>query len=161
MPQSRVTSLEKACDDNDSHLTALKANSESGFEEKRVTVLQGFNKSSDGSIFPGLGNKYNLKYSCIIWIMIPKILGVRACWCTCWCNASRRLSSCVSSTLLPMLTEASSTWHRLCREEEGKKCEAEHAICQLTPTRYGQFTDGQRLMALCLERQIIQITKTT
>lgn len=48
------------------------------------------------------------------------------------------------------------------RGSEGKKkCEAEHPLCHLTHTRYGQFTDGQRPMALCLERQIIQITKST
>lgn len=35
------------------------------------------------------------------------------CICTCWCRAKSRLSSCVSSTLLPMFTEASKTWHRL------------------------------------------------
>lgn len=38
--------------------------------------------------------------------------------CTCWCSETRRPSSCVSSTLLPMLTDASSTWHRLWVEEE-------------------------------------------
>lgn len=41
--------------------------------------------------------------------------------CTWWCSAKSRLSSCVSSTLLPMLTDASSTWHRLWEETEDRK----------------------------------------
>lgn len=40
--------------------------------------------------------------------------------CTCWCSAKSRASSCASSTLLPMLTDASRTWHRLCLEKQNR-----------------------------------------
>lgn len=41
--------------------------------------------------------------------------------CTSWWRARRRLSSCVSNTLLPMLTEASRTWHKLWRQKKTKQ----------------------------------------
>lgn len=159
MLQSRVTSLEKTCDDSESCDSPKRKQQNVDMKNSEWPSCKDLIRVQMAQFSQGLGNKHNLNYSCVIWIMTLKM---RVCvrWCTCWCNASSRLSSCVSSTLLPMLTEASSTWHRLCREEEGKKRETEHPLCQLTHTRYGQFTDGQRLMALCLERQIIQITKT-
>lgn len=49
----------------------------------------------------------------------------------------------------------------LWRGRRGEKRQTEHPHSQITHRhrRYGQFTDEQRLMVLCLERQIIPFTK--
>lgn len=121
MLQSRVTSLEKTCDDSESCDSPKRKQQNVDMKNSEWPSCKDLIRVQMAQFSQGLGNKHNLNYSCVIWIMTLKMRSLRVRWCTCWCNASSRLSSCVSSTLLPMLTEASSTWHRLCREEEGEK----------------------------------------
>lgn len=65
--------------------------------------------------------------------------------CTCWCSAKSRASSCVSSTLLPMLTDASRTWHRLWLEKQNRYT---HAKAQTQFKIHFYLKPGQSLEML-------------
>lgn len=158
MLQSRVTSLEKTCDDSESCDSPKRKQQNVDMTNSEWPSCKDLIRFQMVQFSQGLGNKHNLNYSCVIWIMTLKMRSLRVY------GDVPADATPAADCRVAFPAPCSPCWqkHRALGTDSAERKRIKKKRNR-TPTLSAdtQFTDGQRLMALCLERQIIQITKTT